>query len=45
MQNGQPAAYICGGMSCSPPVTNPALLAQVLKMPENSPMAKSAGHA
>jgi len=45
MQNGQPAAYICGGMSCSPPVSNPALLTQVLKLPENSPMAKSAGNA
>lgn len=45
MQDGQPAAYICGGMSCSPPVTNPAVVSQVLKLPENSPMARSAGTA
>jgi uncharacterized protein len=45
MQNGQPTAYVCGGMSCSPPVTNAALLSQVLKLPENSPMAKTVGHA
>ena len=45
MQDGQPTAYICGGMSCSPPVTNPAVVSQVLKLPENSPMAKSAGNA
>jgi uncharacterized protein YyaL (SSP411 family) len=45
MQDGQPTAYICGGMSCSPPITNPGIVAQVLKFPENSPMAKSAGNA
>lgn len=45
MQDGKPTAYICGGMSCSPPVTDPAVVSQVLKLPENSPMAKSAGNA
>jgi uncharacterized protein YyaL (SSP411 family) len=45
MQDGQPTAYICGGMSCSPPVTSAAILSQVLKLPENSPMAKASGHA
>jgi uncharacterized protein len=45
MQEGQPTAYICGGMSCSPPITSAAILSQVLKLPENSPMAKNAGNA
>ena len=36
MQDGQPTAYVCGGMSCSPPVTSAAILSQVLKLPENS---------
>jgi len=45
MQDGQPTVYICGGMSCSPPITSAAILSQVLKLPENSPLARTAGNA
>jgi hypothetical protein len=30
---------------CTPPVTDPAVLSQVLKLPENSPFALTAGSA
>jgi uncharacterized protein YyaL (SSP411 family) len=42
MQEGQPTAYVCGGMVCSPPITSAAILSHVLQLPENSPMAKGA---
>ena len=45
MEEGMPTAYICGGSVCSPPVTNPAVLSQVLQLPENSPMNRNAGNA
>jgi uncharacterized protein YyaL (SSP411 family) len=45
MQEGLPTAYICGGGICSPPVTDAAVLSQVLKLPENSPFTRTAGHA
>jgi hypothetical protein len=45
MQEGQPTAYVCGGMVCSPPVTSAAILSHVLQLPENSPMSKVAGSA
>jgi uncharacterized protein len=45
MQEGLPTAYICGGMVCSPPITSAAVLSQVLQLPENSPLAKTAGNA
>jgi uncharacterized protein YyaL (SSP411 family) len=41
MQEGQPTAYICGGMVCSPPVTSAAILSHVLQLPENSPLMKT----
>jgi uncharacterized protein YyaL (SSP411 family) len=45
MQEGLPTAYVCGGMVCSPPITSAAVLSHVLQLPENSPMARSAGTA
>ena len=45
MEEGQPTAYVCGGMVCSPPITSAAILSHVLQLPENSPMAKTAGNA
>jgi hypothetical protein len=33
MQNGQPTAYICQRGTCSPPVTNPVALSQMLQLP------------
>ena len=45
MEEGQPTAYVCGGMVCSPPITSAAVLSHVLQLPENSPMAKAAGTA
>jgi hypothetical protein len=45
MQEGLPTAYICGGGICSPPVTDAAVLSQVLKLPENSPFTRTAGNA
>ena len=33
MENGQPTAYICQQMMCSPPVTNPVALSQMLQLP------------
>ena len=41
MQEGQPTAYVCGGMICSPPVTSAAILSHVLQLPENSPLMKT----
>jgi len=41
MQEGQPTAYVCGGMVCSPPVTSAAILSHVLQLPENSPLTKT----
>ena len=37
MQEGLPAAYVCGGRVCSPPITSAAMLSHVLQLPENSP--------
>ena len=45
MEEGQPTAYVCGGMVCSPPITSAAILSHVLQLPENSPLAKTAGNA
>ena len=45
MQEGLPTAYVCGGMVCSPPITSAAVLSHVLQLPENSPMARTAGNA
>jgi uncharacterized protein YyaL (SSP411 family) len=45
MQEGLPTAYVCGGMVCSPPITSAAVLSHVLQLPENSPMARTAGTA
>jgi len=45
MQEGLPTAYICGAGMCSPPVTDAAVLSQVLKLPENSPFTRPAGNA
>ena len=45
MEDGAPTAYICGGALCSPPVTNAAVLAHVLQLPENSPMARPTSNA
>ena len=45
MEEGLPTAYVCGGMTCSPPVTSAAVLSHVLQLPENSPMLKTAGTA
>jgi uncharacterized protein YyaL (SSP411 family) len=33
MENGQPTAYVCQNMTCSPPVTNAVALSQMLQMP------------
>lgn len=33
MEGGQPTAYICQQAACSPPITNPAELAQALTLP------------
>jgi uncharacterized protein len=33
MENGQPTAYICQRGACSPPVTNPVTLSQMLQLP------------
>ena len=33
MQGGQPTVYICQAGNCSDPITDPALLAQVLTLP------------
>ena len=43
MHEGQPTAYVCGGKMCSPPVINPAILLQVLQLPENSPFKRAPG--
>jgi hypothetical protein len=32
-------------MVCSPPITSAAVLSHVLQLPENSPMARTAGTA
>jgi uncharacterized protein YyaL (SSP411 family) len=45
MEEGAPTAYVCGGSLCSPPVTNAAVLAHALQLPENSPMARPQGNA
>ena len=45
MQEGLPTVYVCGGMVCSPPITSPAVLSHALQLPENSPMARTAGSA
>ena len=45
MQEGQPTVYICGGRVCSPPIISAAVLSHVLQLPENSPLAKTAGNA
>lgn len=34
MQNGFPTAYICQRTTCSPPITNPVQLSQVLQLPQ-----------
>jgi hypothetical protein len=44
MQEGQPTAYICGGMVCSPPITSAQILSHVLQLPENSPMTRNAAN-
>ncbi len=33
MQNGLPTAYICQRNACSPPITNPVQLSQILQLP------------
>jgi uncharacterized protein YyaL (SSP411 family) len=33
MQNGQPTVYICQRNTCSPPITNPVQLSQLLQLP------------
>ena len=33
MENGQPTAYVCQQMMCSPPVANPVTLSQMLQLP------------
>ena len=33
MENGQPTAYVCQQMQCSPPVSNPVALSQMLQLP------------
>jgi uncharacterized protein YyaL (SSP411 family) len=45
MQEGLPTVYVCGGMVCSPPITSAGVLSHVLQLPENSPMARTAGTA
>jgi len=45
MQEGKPTVYICGGGMCSPPITDAAVLSQVLKLPENSPFTRTVGNA
>jgi hypothetical protein len=35
MQQERPTVYICGGGMCSPPVTDAAVLSQILRLPEN----------
>jgi uncharacterized protein YyaL (SSP411 family) len=45
MQEGQPTAYICGAGMCTPPVTDPAVLSQILKLPDNSPFTMTRGNA
>ncbi len=37
MQNGQPTAYVCQQQNCSPPVTNPVQLSQMLQLPSRPP--------
>jgi uncharacterized protein YyaL (SSP411 family) len=46
--NGQPAAYICQGMTCSQPFTNPVSLSQALQLPPKAavrPISRVAGTA
>ncbi len=37
MQNGQPTAYVCQRGVCSPPITNPVTLSQMLQLPPQRP--------
>jgi uncharacterized protein YyaL (SSP411 family) len=37
MLNGVPTAYICQRNTCSPPVTNPVQLSQILQLPRQAP--------
>jgi uncharacterized protein YyaL (SSP411 family) len=39
MQNGVPTAYICQRNTCSPPITNPVQLSQILQLPRQAPAA------
>jgi uncharacterized protein YyaL (SSP411 family) len=34
MLNGVPTAYICQRNTCSPPISNPVQLSQVLQLPQ-----------
>jgi len=45
MIDGRPTVYICGGGVCSAPVADANTLSQVLRLPENSPFARTAGNA
>jgi len=41
MQDGQPSAYICQRGVCSPPITNPVALSQMLQMPQQRPQQQA----
>ncbi|HEY1707599.1 MAG TPA: thioredoxin domain-containing protein [Rhizomicrobium sp.] len=42
MQNGQPTAYLCQRNTCSPPITNPVQLSQILQLPQQKPQQQGA---